>query len=93
MRPSICLRFKVARDSSSPPLLGDDELVEIFEKAGAGVQLGIAGYVDRHLALSVGALGAVTLVGRFQFGIVDYVWGSGHTVNYDGALTLTFPQT
>lgn len=80
--------LKIAHDPQMPALLDDDEIVEIFENASAGGQMAIAGYVDRDAVVPRAPHGAVTLTGRFQIGIIDYIWGSGHTVTYDGALTV-----
>ncbi len=80
--------LKVAHDGSRPQLLGDDEIVEIFDNASYGGQLAIAGMVDADFCLPRAPYPALRLVGRFQIGIIDYVWGSGHTVTWDGALTV-----
>ena len=77
----------VPHDATRPQLLDDAEIVEIFENASHGGQLAIAGYVDADTRLPRD-FGAVKLTGRFQIGIVDYVWGSGHTVTWDGDLTV-----
>jgi hypothetical protein len=79
--------MRVAHDPALPALLTDDELVEIMENAGYGGQLAIAGYVDVDLALPR-AMRAARLTGRFQIGIIDYIWGSGHTIGFDGSLTV-----
>ena len=78
----------VDHDATMPQLLSDDEIVEIFDNASYGGQLAIAGYVDADLCLAQHFGSAVALTGRFQIGIVDYVWGSGHTVTWDGDLTV-----
>jgi len=77
----------VPHDPKRPQLLTDDQFVEILENASYGGVFSIAGYVDADFALPRG-LAAVTVTGRFQVGIVDYIWGSGHTVTFDGSLTV-----
>ena len=79
--------MRVAHDPAQPALLTDDELVEVMENAGYGGQLAIAGYVDVNLAVPR-AMRATRLTGRFQIGIIDYIWGSGHTIGFDGSLTV-----
>lgn len=44
--------------------------------------------VDADFCLPSAPWPALRLSGRFQIGIIDYVWGSGHTVTWDGALTV-----
>ena len=58
-----------------------------MENASYGGQLAIAGYVDRDFCLPR-VMSAVRLTGRFQLGIIDYIWGSGHTITFDGSLTV-----
>ena len=79
--------LKVAHDPKQPALLTDDQLVEVMENASYGGQLAIAGYVPRDFCLPR-ATRAVRLTGRFQIGIIDYIWGSGHTVTFDGSLIV-----
>ena len=79
--------LKVAHDPKQPALLTDDQFVEIVENAGYGGQLAIAGYVDRNFCLPR-LTSAVRLTGRLQLGIIDYIWGSGHTITFDGSLTV-----
>lgn len=79
--------LKVAHDAKQPALLTDDQLVEVMENASYGGQLAIAGYVASDFCLPR-AMRAVRLTGRFQLGIIDYIWGSGHTVTFDGSLTV-----
>ena len=64
------------------------EIVEIFDNASYGGQLAIAGMVDADFCLPSAPYPALWLSGRFQIGIIDYVWGSGHTVTWDGAVTV-----
>lgn len=78
----------VRHDPHRSQLLGDDEIVEIFDNASYSGQLAIAGMVDADFCLPKGPYPALGLSGRFQIGIIDYVWGSGHTVTWDGALTV-----
>ena len=80
--------MKVTHDPRRPQLLDDDEIVEIFDNASYGGQLAIAGMVDADFCLPKAPYPALRLGGRFQIGIIDYVWGSGHTVTWDGALTV-----
>jgi hypothetical protein len=80
--------LKVRHDPALPQLLGDDEIVEIFDNASYGGQLAIAGMADADFCLPSAPYPALRLSGRFQIGIIDYVWGSGHTVTWDGALTV-----
>ena len=80
--------LKVQHDPSMPQLLADDEIVEIFDNASYGGQLAIAGMVDANFCLPKAPYSALRLTGRFQIGIVDYIWGSGHTVTWDGELTI-----
>ena len=80
--------FKVRHDPALPQLLEDDEIVEIFDNASYGGQLAIAGMVDADFCLPRAPYPALRLSGRFQIGIIDYVWGSGHTVTWDGELTV-----
>lgn len=79
--------LKVAHNPKLPSLITDDDLVELIENAGYGGQLAIAGYVDANFCLPRD-MTAVRLTGRFQVGIIDYIWGSGHTQTFDGALTV-----
>ena len=79
--------LKIAHDPKQPALLTDGQFVEIIENAGYGGQLAIAGYVDRDFCLPC-VTSAVRLTGRFQIGIIDYIWGSGHTIPFDGSLTV-----
>ena len=83
--------LKVSHNPRLPPLLSDDELVEVIENAGYGGQLAIAGYVGRDFCLPRD-MAAVRLTGRFQLGIIDYIWGSGHSITFDGELTVDLSQ-
>lgn len=89
--PAWCA-LKVAHDSSRPQLLSDDEIVEIFDNASYGGQLAIAGMVDADFRLPTVPFPALRLRGRFQIGIIDYVWGSGHSVTWAGTLTVDLTQ-
>ena len=80
--------LKIRHDPHRPQLLDDDEIALIFDNASYGGQLAIAGMVDSDFCLPKGPYPALRLSGRFQIGIIDYVWGSGHTVTWDGALTV-----
>ena len=62
-----------------------------MENASYGGVLAVAGYVDADFCLPRG-MTAVTVTGKFQLGIVDYIWGSGHTVTFDGSLTVDLTQ-
>lgn len=84
--------LKVANDSSQRQLLDDDEIVEIFDNASYGGQLAIAGMVDADFRFPNAPCPALRLRGRFQIGIIDYVWGSGHSVTRDGTLTVDLTQ-
>jgi hypothetical protein len=84
--------MKVKHDPYSGQLLDDDEIVEIFDNATYGGQFAIAGMVDANFCLPAGGYSALRLSGRFQIGIIDYVWGSGHSVTWDGALTVDLSQ-
>jgi hypothetical protein len=79
--------MQVAHSPKLPSLVTDDELVELIENASYGGQLAIAGYVDANFCLPMN-MTAVRLTGRFQIGIIDYIWGSGHSMTFDGALTV-----
>lgn len=79
--------MKIADNPKLPSLITDDELVELIENAGYGGQLAIAGYVDANFCLPRD-MPAVRLSGRFQIGIIDYIWGSGHSQTFEGALTV-----
>ena len=81
----------VSHDPKRPQLLTDDQFVEIMENASYGGVLAVAGYVDANFCLPRG-MTAVTVTGKFQLGIVDYIWGSGHTVTFDGSLTVDLTQ-
>lgn len=83
--------LSVPHNPRRPQLLSDDEIVEIFENASYGGQLAIAGYVDDDFSLPR-TPAALRLSGRFQIGIIDYIWGSGHTVTWDGDLTVDLSQ-
>lgn len=79
----------VPHRTDQPPLLDDRQLVEIFDNASYGGQLAIAGKIDpRDIAPGAFNAAAITLEGRFQIGIIDYLWGSGHSVTFDGRLTV-----
>ncbi len=79
--------LRVDHNRKRPALLTLEQLFEVMDNAGYGGQLAIAGYVDRDFCLPR-QMTAVTLIGKFQIGIVDYIWGSGHTVTFDGSLTV-----
>jgi len=81
----------VSHDPKRPQLLTDDQFVEIMENASYGGVLAVAGYVDADFCLPRG-MTAVTVAGKFQLGIVDYIWVSGHTVTFDGSLTVDLTQ-
>ena len=83
--------LRVPHNPRQPALLDDDELVEIFDNACSGGQLAVAGYVGSDFCL-FRDMRAVKLTGRFQIGIIDYIWGSGHSVTFDGALTVDLRQ-
>ena len=83
--------LKVTHNPKQPALLTDDQFVEIMENASYGGVLAVAGYVDADFCLPRG-MTAVTVTGKFQLGIVDYIWGSGHTVTFDGSLTVDLTQ-
>ena len=83
--------MKVAHNPKLPALITDDELVELMENAGYGGQLAIAGYVDADFCLPR-QMTAVRLTGKFQIGIIDYIWGSGHSITFDGTLTVDLTQ-
>lgn len=94
-RPEYAPRWKalkVKHDQYRSQLLDDDEIVEIFDNANYGGQLAIAGMVEADFCLPKGPYPALRLSGRFQIGIIDYVWGSGHSVTWDGALTVDLSQ-
>jgi hypothetical protein len=84
--------LKVQHDPSRPQLLDDSEIYEIFDNASYGGQLAIAGMVDANFCLPKAPYPALRLTGRFQIGIIDYIWGSGHTVTWDGELTVNMTQ-
>ncbi len=79
--------MRVKHAPARPALLDDDQLVEIMDNASYGGQLAIAGYVNADFCWPC-VMPAVKLTGRFQIGIIDYIWGSGHTVTFDGSLTV-----
>jgi len=81
----------VSHDPKRPQLLTDDQFVEIMDNASYGGVLAIAGYVDADFCLPRG-MTAVTVTGKCQLGIVDYMWGSGHTVTFDGSLTVDLTE-
>lgn len=83
--------MKVAHNLKLPALITDDQLVEMMENASYGGQLAIAGYVDADFC-SPRQMSAVQLSGRFQIGIIDYIWGSGHSITFDGTLTVDLTQ-
>lgn len=78
----------VKADENRPQLLSDAELTEVFDNATYGGQLAIAGTIDGNFCLPATPLTGLTVWGRFQIGIIDYVWGSGHAITFDGKLTL-----
>jgi len=84
--------LKVTHDPSQPQLLDDNEIVEIFDNASYGGQLAMAGMVDANFCLPKAPYPALRLTGRFQIGIIDYIWGSGHTVTWDGELTVDMTE-
>ena len=79
--------LEVEHDPARTPLISDADLVEIFDNASSGGQLAIAGYITTDLPIPTDAA-AVQLTGCFQIGIIDYLWGSGHTVTFHGTLTV-----
>ena len=80
--------LQVKADESQPQLLSDAQLIEIFDNASYGGHLAIAGKVHGDVCLPAAPCIALTIRGRFQIGIIDYLWGSGHSVTFDGSLTI-----
>ncbi len=80
--------LRVKASKSQPPLLSDTQLVELFDNASYGGHLAIAGCVHDDFRLPSPPYAAISVRGRFQIGIIDYLWGSGHSVTFDGQLTL-----
>lgn len=80
--------LKTKADENLPQLLSDKQLVEIFDNASYGGHLAIAGTVHEDFCLPAPPYEALTIRGRFQIGIIDYLWGSGHSVSFEGSLTL-----
>jgi len=81
----------VTHDPKRQQLLTDDQFVTIMDNVSYGGVLAIAGYVDADFCLPRD-MTAVTVTGKFQVGIVDYIWGSGNTVTFDGSLTVDLTQ-
>jgi len=80
--------LQVKADENRPQLLTDEQLVEVFDNATHGGHLAIGGKVHGDFCLPAPPHAALTIRGRFQVGIIDYLWGSGHSVAFDGSLTL-----
>jgi hypothetical protein len=64
-----------------PPILGIENLFEIMENASYGGVLAIGGFASPSLVDKARALrGTIRITGHVQIGIIDYLWGSGHSL-------------
>lgn len=64
-----------------PPILSIDDLFEIMENASYGGVLAIGGFASPSLVATARELrGTIRITGHVQIGIIDYLWGSGHSV-------------
>ena len=80
--------LSVKADENQPQLLDDGQLIELFDNASYGGHLAIAGCVHGDFCLPAPPCAALRISGRFQIGIIDYLWGSGHSITFDGSLTV-----
>ncbi len=80
--------LQVKADENRPQLLSDSQMIELFDNATYGGHLAIAGKVHGDFCLPALPYDALTIRGRFQIGIIDYLWGSGHSVTFDGSVTV-----
>jgi hypothetical protein len=65
---------------NATPILGIEALFEIMENASYGGVLAIAGFARPSLAARAGTLrGPIRISGQVQIGIIDFLWGSGHS--------------
>ena len=81
-------KIRVRKRPSRAQLLSFDELFEIMENASYGGQFAIAAYAPVNAMIEADWSKPVDLTGTVQIGIVDYLWGSGHTITHRGHLTI-----
>ncbi len=81
------LRVSIPRGTR--PLLAVDQLFELMENASYGGVLAIAGYASPKLARRALAIaGPIRVTGKPQIGLIDFLWGSGHSVTVAAPLRL-----
>lgn len=80
--------LNVRSSNDRPPLLSFDELFEIMENAGYGGQFAIAAHMDLDLFNQTDWKRPIHLTGVVQIGIIDYLWGSGHTISHKGGMLI-----
>ncbi len=78
----------VRADRRRPPLLSFDELFEVMENASYGGQFAVAARMSPALIRSTRWDRLLRLSGTMQIGIIDYIWGSGHSVTHRGDLLI-----
>jgi hypothetical protein len=78
----------VRADRRRPPLLSFDELFEVMENASYGGQFAIAARMSADLIRSTRWDQPLRISGTMQIGIIDYIWGSGHSISHRGDLLI-----
>ncbi len=78
----------VRADRRRHALLGFDELFEVMENASYGGQFAIAARMSADLFRATDWDQPLRLSGTVQIGIIDYLWGSGHSITHRGELLV-----
>ena len=78
----------IRTDRCRPPLLSFDELFEVMENASYGGQFAVAARMPADLLRATDWEQSLRLSGTMQIGIIDYLWGSGHSISHRGDLLI-----
>jgi hypothetical protein len=77
-------QLQVRCQSRDMAWLRAEQLVELLDNASYGGVLSIAGYAQTdQVEVALTGRGALRIEGRVQIGIIDYLWGSGHSIRLD----------
>ncbi len=87
-RAKLWQRLHVRHHPSQPVLMTFDELFEVLENASLGGQFAVAAKAPVGELIAADWTNGVELRGTVQIDIVDYLWGSGHTVSHRGGIVL-----
>jgi hypothetical protein len=87
-RAGMWRRLRVRSRRTQPTFMTMDELFEVLENASLGGQLAIAAKAPVADLIMADWSNGVQLRGTVQIGIVDYLWGSGHSVSHTGGILL-----